>query len=349
MGCAIIGTMVCIAIVGDPGSGKTATLAYMGVKYYRQGFKLHSNFELFLPQPDGTKRKISHSIKTYKDFNNIRDGYFLGDELWSWIDARMSMSDANMFLSDVLLKARKRHFNLVNTVQHLSQLEKRIRNVTQYVLYPKSIITDPISGERIEIKQDILHPIDMAPYLPYTRIHVFVCVPDPQTGFYDKVVNEFEFPLEPVSKIYNTDEEVDGLMSGDLERGIKEERKFCDFLRTINPDEGNVQIKLIPNSGIGATPISYDVELYIGGVLSNIYDVVTLDKKREKYYYLVLKDKNLKKYSEVEEVRGAKTFFAFRYKDNWYQLPTHHVWNVEKTTVPLTKLLAHCEELGPVT
>ena len=185
--------MVCIAIVGEPGSGKTATLAYMGMQYYQQGYKIHANFELFLPQPDGTKRQICHSIKTYKDFNNIRNGYFLGDELWSWIDARMSMSDANMFLSDVLLKARKRHFNLINTVQHLSQLEKRIRNITQYIIYPKSIITDPQSGERIEIKQDILHPIDMTPYLPFTKIHAFVTVPDPVTGIYDKVVNAVSY------------------------------------------------------------------------------------------------------------------------------------------------------------
>lgn len=335
--------MVFIAIVGNPGEGKTATLAYMGLQYYNQGFILHSNFQLYLPQEDGYKRNISKSIKTYKDFNNIRDGYFLGDELWSWIDARMSMSDANMFLSDVLLKARKRHFNLINTVQHLSQLEKRIRNVTQYVIYPTKIITEPSTGEQIEIKPDLLHPVDMTPYLPWTKIHAFICVPDPNTGFFDKVVSEFEFPLEAVSKVYDTDEEVEGLMSGELERGIKSEREFCRVLREANPDEDKVEIKLIPNSGINQE--SLDVEMIKDSNLS-IFDVTTLSKSK-KYFYLSLKDKNTEKYPELEASRGAKTFFAFKYLDKWYQLPSFHIWNVKKQTVAIAKLLPFCEEILP--
>jgi len=336
--------MVFVAIVGDPGEGKTATAAYMAMMYYEQGFTLHSNFQLYLPQPDGSNRSISKSIKTYKDFNNIREGYFFGDELWSWIDARMSMSDANMFLSDVLLKARKRHFNLINTTQHLSQLEKRIRNVTQYVIYPVKIITDPVTGDRVEIKPDLLHPIDMRPYLPYTRIHAFVCAPDPLTGFYDKVVSEFEFPLEPVSKCYNTDEEVEGLLSGELEQGIKVERQFCRVLRDAYPDEDNVKIKLMPNSGINQNTL--DVEMTNGSDLS-IFDVTTLSKTK-KYFYLRLKDKDISKYPELEESRGAKTYFAFKYMDKWFQLPSFRVWDATKTTIPIKKLLPFCEEIAPV-
>lgn len=335
--------MVSIAIVGNPGDGKTAVLVYMGIMYYEQGFHLHSNFQLYLPQPDGSNRSISKSIRTYKDFNNIREGYFLGDELWSWIDARMSMSDANMFLSDILLKARKRHFNLINTVQHLSQLEKRIRNITQYVIYPVKIITDPETGDRIEIKPDILHPVDMAKYLPWTRIHAYVCAPDPVTGFYDKVVSEFEFPLEAVSKCYNTDEEVEGLLASELELGSKVERKFCEVLREAYPDEEKVSIRLVPHSGVNQN--TFDVELVKDSTLT-IFDVVTL-KKVNHWCYLELKNKNIPKYREVETSRGAKTFFAFIYKDKWYQVPSFHIWNVKKNTVSINKLLPFCEEIIP--
>lgn len=337
--------MVSITIVGDPGAGKTATLAYMGLMYYKQGYTLHSNFQLYLPQPDGEKRSISHLIKTYNDFNKIREGYFLGDELWSWIDARMSMSDANMFLSDILLKARKRHFNLINTTQHISQLEKRIRNITQYVIYPVQIITDPETGDRIEIKHDLLHPVNMRPYLPHTHIHAFVCVADPLTGFYDKVVSEFEFPLEPIANVYNTDEEVEMLLSGELEQGIKVERQFCKVLREAYPDEDKVEINLMPASGINQETL--DVEMFKDSVL-HIYDVTSLMKSK-KYFYLNFHDKDLSKYPELEKSRGAKTYFAFKYEHKWYQLPSHHVWNVTKQTVPIAKLLPFCEEIVPAT
>lgn len=332
--------MVCIAIVGEPGSGKTATLAYMGMMYYQQGFKIHANFELFLPQSDGSKQPICHSIRTYKDFNNIRNGYFLGDELWSWIDARMSMSDANMFLSDVLLKARKRHFNLINTVQHLSQLEKRIRNITQYIIYPKSIITDPQSGERIEIKQDILHPIDMTPYLPYTKIHAFVTVPDPVTGVYDKVVNEFEFPLASVASIYNTDEEVEGLLSGELDKGIREELRFCEFLQEIYYD---AEIYHVPNSGIKSNPISLDVELSKDKKLIRIFDVCTLENGVTLQWH----NKNIEQLSKIEKERGAQTWFAFWYKQNWYQMETNHIRNLKQKSITINKIKQHLKEFTP--
>ncbi len=332
--------MVCIAIVGEPGSGKTATLAYMGMMYYQQGFKIHANFELFLPQPDGSKRTICHSIRTYRDFNNIRNGYFLGDELWSWIDARMSMSDANMFLSDVLLKARKRHFNLINTVQHLSQLEKRIRNITQYIIYPKSIITDPETGERIEIKQDLLHPIDMLPYLPYTTIHAFVTVPDPVTGVYDKVVNEFEFPLAIVASVYNTDEEVEELLSGELDKGIQEESRFCEFLHDIYPD---AEVYHVPNSGINSYPISNDVELSKNGKLIRIYDVCTLYKGSN----LEFKNKNVPNFLKIEKERGVTTFFAFMYKEKWMQMETKYIWDLKTKSIVVNKIKQYLKEFTP--
>lgn len=335
--------MVCIAIVGEPGSGKTATLAYMGMMYYQQGYKIHANFELFLPQPDGSKRTICHSIRTYRDFNNIRNGYFLGDELWSWIDARMSMSDANMFLSDILLKARKRHFNLINTVQHLSQLEKRIRNITQYIIYPKSIITDPETGERVEIKQDLLHPIDMLPYLPYTTIHAFVTVPDPITGIYDKVVNEFEFPLASVASVYNTDEEVEELLAGELDKGIQEETRFCDFLHDTYFQMG-AEIYHVPNSGINSYPISLDVELLKNGNLIRIYDVCTLGEGGVR---LELKAKNIPKMAEIEKDRKVETFFAFWYKEKWMQMETKYVWELKTKSISINKLKKHLKEFTP--
>lgn len=197
--------MASYAIVGDLGGGKTAILTYLGVMYYRQGFNLFSTYDISLPLPNGQKRSIVTRVNTIKDFENIKKGYLLGDELWSLFDSH-KWSEVS---ADMLLKARKRDYTVVDTVQHFSQLNNRIRNITNYVIYPQKEIRNPRTGALMEVDVDIIHPIDMKPYLPFTEIHAYVCSLNPITDEFDRLVQEFRFPLLPVTLMYDTNEEVE--------------------------------------------------------------------------------------------------------------------------------------------
>ena len=336
--------MVVIAICGVMGKGKTATATYMAAQYYAQGFPIHSNYSIFLPQPDGTNRPISRRVSTFEDFDKVYEGYAVFDELWSWMDARSSMSGANMFLSDILLKSRKRHFNLILTAQHLSQLDVRIRNVTQYVIYPEAIITNPVTGERVEIKQQILKPVSLKPYLNYTSIHAYVCEPHPHTGFFNHVVDEFEFPLAPVAAIYNTDEEVAALGSGDLSKGIIREQAAADIIKELNTNP-TATITVIPNSGMHC-PDTFDIET--DGCIVNgkpegliIYDHTSLKEGK----YLSIQGKDPKKFDHVAAVRECPVYFIFIYEGKWLRVNAKTITDTEQVKINVPKIITKCEFL----
>lgn len=121
--------MALIGFIGDLGSGKTLSLTYFAYRSYLKGRKIFSNYESLV-----FADKIIRSID---DLENMRSGFASLDELWLWIDSRLSMTLKNRVGSMILIKSRKRDLDVGFTTQHWMQIDNRIRNVTDFLVMPE--------------------------------------------------------------------------------------------------------------------------------------------------------------------------------------------------------------------
>ena len=105
------------------GTGKTLTLTLLGYIFQQQGIDIYSNYPV----------NFEHTpVRKPEEIKNIQYGVFLGDELWSWLDARTSATKKNRIISSILLKSRKRGYHIIHTAQFKSQPDKRLREHTDY-------------------------------------------------------------------------------------------------------------------------------------------------------------------------------------------------------------------------
>ena len=110
------------------GTGKTLTLTALGYYLHQIGFDIYSNYPV----------NYEHqAIITPNEIEGIKNGIFLGDELWAWMDSRVSASKKNKAISGILLKSRKRGFHVLHTAQFFSQPDKRLREHTDVLVVPE--------------------------------------------------------------------------------------------------------------------------------------------------------------------------------------------------------------------
>jgi len=121
--------MVLMAIVGELGSGKTLALTYLMWKnHFKKGRRIFSNYNLY---------GIPHTkITSLEDLENAKNGFIGLDEAWVWLDARTSNQQMNQVTSSILLESRKKGLTFCYTAQHITQIDARIRNVTDFTVYP---------------------------------------------------------------------------------------------------------------------------------------------------------------------------------------------------------------------
>jgi len=110
---------------GKLGAGKTLALTYMLFKY--RANPIYANFHLgfdstFIESPD--------------DLLEVSNGYLGLDELWAWLDSRVSGSKKNRILGHFLLTSRKRNCHVLYTTQHFKQVDRRVRNITDLFVFP---------------------------------------------------------------------------------------------------------------------------------------------------------------------------------------------------------------------
>ena len=123
-----------MAFVGDLGAGKTLSMTWAGAKKYAEWLKnnekkrIFSNYTLSLPHK---------FIDSVEDMDKIRDGIFLADELWKWLDARETARKRNKIVNNLLLVSRKRRYHVYYTTQSMRQTDVRLRNITNYVAVPQ--------------------------------------------------------------------------------------------------------------------------------------------------------------------------------------------------------------------
>jgi len=113
-----------IGIMGKLGAGKTLTLSALAY-YLGKQFKtnVYANYGL----------KDAQRLESLKEFWNIENGIVALDELWIDIDARNWKN--NITLTRWALQTRKKGLIVMYTTQHIRQVDIRIRNVTDYLIY----------------------------------------------------------------------------------------------------------------------------------------------------------------------------------------------------------------------
>jgi hypothetical protein len=197
--------MVLIAIVGELGVGKTLALTYLAWNnYYYKGRQICANYNLYgIPFTpvltlDDLKRMIPMETATAEQLLTQKEIFFAGDELWRWIDSRcavMGLSKQktarieNKVVTDILAASRKAFVTIGYTTQSYDQVDKRIKNITDFVFYPI------ILGDNT-----------------LCRVSVFRGS-RPSIG---NIMPDIRFFCEPMFAIYNTYEIVKPLAEGEL-------------------------------------------------------------------------------------------------------------------------------------
>lgn len=118
-----------IGIVGDMGSGKTLLMSYMLYSDFKDGIKIYSNYKLNFQFEYLSPSVIENLFKLKGE--KVSFGI---DEMHIFLDARSSFSSKNKLISYWILQTRKRGITLYYTTQYYSQVDKRLRNSTDYLI-----------------------------------------------------------------------------------------------------------------------------------------------------------------------------------------------------------------------
>jgi len=354
-----------IGIVGNQGRGKTALMARMALHYssicsncngYIQKdriiqslytsihqkceceqpkpYKIHANFWL-----DGIAN--THFVTTLEDIDRIHLGYFFADELWSWIDSRGSgFDDINAAITDILMKVRKRGYHLIYESKRLHMTDRRIREMTDYVLIPEKYIE--YDGELVKIEHDLLYPINLTPYIDKTWIIAEMI------DSYNEKINEIQFKLSEVVDIYNTNEEIIDLRTGErspgLEKGMLIESEFERSFKKMYP--AAIVIPHEPNSR------GWDSIMEINNSRF-VFDVVTHEVNRNTIT-INIRDKKIIEMCDYAAKIKSKPFFAWHQAGNWMvmeikgSIKTNKARTTCRTGYPLTQLLEKNKTDDPV-
>jgi len=113
-----------IGVMGKMGAGKTLSMSVLATYMAREGnAPLHANYGL----------KNSEPIESLNDVVNLDRAIFCFDEIWLSADAR-AWKD-NVRLSQWVNQTRKKKMIVMYTTQHIRQVEMRIRNATDVLVY----------------------------------------------------------------------------------------------------------------------------------------------------------------------------------------------------------------------
>ncbi len=324
-----------IGIPGNLGDGKSATMARMAMHYsslcnvcngiindkdiipvlFEEGqekhmcvctepspYKIHSNF-LIYGIPD------IHYVTSMEDVDKIYKGFAFLDEFWHWADSRTSShSDINLAVTGILHKSRKRGYNVVYESKLIHMTDRRVRELTDYILCPNKYIN--VNGELTKVSQHLLYPMNMEKYFDDTWFVV-----DEVSGEGMNVINEglFQFKLSDVADRYDTTEEIVNLAKGEaspgIEKGIKIEKHFHNYIKSIGY-----------NDKIIRTANSRGWDIIVPG-LNMCFDVVTVRTDRGKIPTVDIRNKRIPELMKYAKDKGLTPYFAYLYKGDWFVNP----------------------------
>ncbi len=148
-----------IGYVAIPGKGKTLAAVQQAIllvlKNWRLGntdYKLYANINLTLPK---ILQKAYVKITSYQQVKDLENGVFLFDEMWTWVDSRVSISKQNRFWSLWSIKTRKKGIDLLYTEQYELLIDVRIREITEYIARPHQEQFDAETTALAKYKQPV--------------------------------------------------------------------------------------------------------------------------------------------------------------------------------------------------
>ncbi|MEM3626380.1 MAG: hypothetical protein QW144_03040 [Candidatus Micrarchaeaceae archaeon] len=110
-------------------------MTILGYYFHKKGYDVYSNyytnFGKTLPMD------IEEFVNFFENVDDNRKNLFLMDEIYVFIDSRVSSSIANRVYSSIILQTRKKSTNLIYTAQDPGSVDLRLRYITNYLLYPK--------------------------------------------------------------------------------------------------------------------------------------------------------------------------------------------------------------------
>ena len=119
-------------IIGDRGSFKTCFMTSLAYAYYKEGRKIYTNYELF---------EIPHEKITIAEMkqlpNYLRNSLVIIDEIHIWADAYEFMGKSAKALATFGTQLRKRKVDFFFTTQIFTQVPKRLRDQTNYLILMK--------------------------------------------------------------------------------------------------------------------------------------------------------------------------------------------------------------------
>lgn len=157
--------MTIFGVVGGIGSGKTMTLAYLGMNDLNSGKKIFSNVT-FIKVPPNLNKNITYLtaenlatiFQDVKDKKiNMENSTVVIQEMHNYIDSRRSVSNKSLLITYWILQSRhtgKGSCDIIYDTQRISQVDIRLRTNTDFILEPE-IVEKNTNGEPVTIKVKI--------------------------------------------------------------------------------------------------------------------------------------------------------------------------------------------------
>lgn len=145
-----------IAIVGRMGSGKTLLMSFLAKCQHDRGVDIVTNYRLTFPHRIITKKDI---ISYTQGQGQLEDCALLIDEAQIMLDCRSHHK--NQIISYFLLQSRKRSVHIYYSTQQFFNVEKRLRENTDYIIQCEAIKSpsendkskDRLKGIKFEISR----------------------------------------------------------------------------------------------------------------------------------------------------------------------------------------------------
>lgn len=112
-------------------------------KHYLRGRTVMGNYGLRFPH------QVVDAEQLAKMGHELQDAVICLDEVHVLIDSRRSVTGRNIMISYFILQTRKRGVSLFYTSQSIHQVEKRLRDNTDYIVYCERIPGTPLHSYRI--------------------------------------------------------------------------------------------------------------------------------------------------------------------------------------------------------